>query len=114
MQESSRAGGETRMALNPRSDALCARLPASVADELFFPDQMNPRAVERARALCDACPIKALCATLPEPVEARTGYRFGIWGGTTPGERERGVPVCGECGTPTDGLVCLAHVGVAA
>lgn len=37
------------------------------------------------RIFCDGCPVRSAC--LEEAV--RTGEHFGVWGGTTPGDRGR-------------------------
>ncbi|MCW2529240.1 MAG: transcription factor WhiB [Pseudonocardiales bacterium] len=40
---------------------------------------------ERAKAMCAQCPVRQAC--LDWAVEV--GEAFGVWGGTTPGERQR-------------------------
>jgi WhiB family redox-sensing transcriptional regulator len=52
--------------------------------ELFFPERPGP-ASKDARAICAACPVREDCL---EDALAYDDYDdYGIWGGTTPGER---------------------------
>jgi WhiB family transcriptional regulator, redox-sensing transcriptional regulator len=60
---------------------LCAELPTSEADRLFFPER--GQSSKAARALCSECPVQAEC--LEYALERREA--FGVWGGTT--ERDR-------------------------
>src|SRR5690606_33552653 len=61
---------------------------AACADEnpdLFFP--RRGEAATQARRICAGCPVRVEC-----PEHAREeGMRFGVWGGTTPPERQ-GMP----------------------
>ena len=59
------------------------RQAACQGSELDFFD-MAGRNPKRLKAVCARCPIKAAClaSALAVPEE------FGVWGGTTPGERE--------------------------
>ena len=64
-------------------DALCAQ----VDPELFFPKVVGPSytpAANLAKAICAECPIKLEC--LQHALETEEDY--GIWGGTTPKERQ--------------------------
>jgi len=51
--------------------------------DMFFPDPATPAAVERAKALCRTCAIRAVCAQWA--IDSK--QRYGIWGATTPEER---------------------------
>lgn len=56
--------------------------------DLFFPISMAGRAVEqiqRAKAICARCPVRAQCLEFAHTHDAGNG----IWGGTTPEERQR-------------------------
>lgn len=62
--------------------ALCAE----VDPELWFPERRGGEALYReARRICDICPEKASC--LLWALAKRVPY--GMWGGTTPRQRER-------------------------
>lgn len=70
----------TELVADWRAKAACAPYPTS----LFFPvDEDDERATERAKAICEACPVADDC--LEYALESN--QRAGIWGGTT--ERER-------------------------
>ena len=61
----------------------CAKLP-----DVFFPEDIANKAVresaiEAAKAICDACPIKWQCFEYA----TTTGQEHGIWAGTLPHER---------------------------
>lgn len=67
-----------------RDDALCA----SADPETFFPTDRGAHAnpgARRAKAICATCPVITQCLdwALGSPVALA-----GIWGGTTPEERE--------------------------
>jgi WhiB family transcriptional regulator, redox-sensing transcriptional regulator len=55
---------------------------------LFFPISTTGRAIDqiaRAKAVCAGCPVRGQClefAQTHDPI-------YGIWGGTTPEERQR-------------------------
>lgn len=51
----------------------------------MFPDEKDVAAIAAARNECMLCPVKTVC--LAEAL--RNGERFGIWGGYTPGERQK-------------------------
>ncbi|KAA1009642.1 WhiB family transcriptional regulator [Pseudonocardia sp. EV170527-09] len=65
-----------------REDAACAGLDT----ERFFPVDDRAASVETPRRVCRGCPVRAACLTdvLATEDPAR---RYGITGGTTPGER---------------------------
>lgn len=65
-----------------REDAACAGLDT----ELFFPVDDRTASVETPRRVCRGCPVRAACLAdvLATEDPAR---RYGIAGGTTPGER---------------------------
>ncbi|MGH9069381.1 MAG: WhiB family transcriptional regulator [Acidimicrobiales bacterium] len=45
------------------------------------------RQAQAAKACCATCPVKEPCLLTALVAEEDAGYRFGIWGATTPGER---------------------------
>ena len=61
-------------------DPLCAR--PGMDPEWWFPDRRT--AARRAVRLCRHCPLMESCALAA--IEA--GHRYGIWGGTTPEQRQ--------------------------
>lgn len=62
-------------------EALCAQMPAEVADKYFMADYYQERFQFRTgQLICRACPIQLECLT--EAVE-RPGDHFGIQGGET-------------------------------
>lgn len=65
-----------------RDDAACLGLDT----ELFFPVDNRAQSVETPRRVCRGCPVRAECLAdaLAKEEPAR---RFGVVGGTTPGER---------------------------
>jgi WhiB family transcriptional regulator, redox-sensing transcriptional regulator len=68
---------------NWRTRAACRE----VDPDLFFPvgaddSPVTRFQVERARAVCDSCPVRADCLRF-----ALGSRQDGIWGGTTEGER---------------------------
>lgn len=52
---------------------------------IFFPDPGDVVGVERARQVCDGCPVASECLSYA----VSTNQTEGVWGGTTPGERRR-------------------------
>ncbi len=73
--------------------AVAAELPCRSAPELFFAEK--PEDVERARALCGGCPLRAACLD----GALQRGEPFGVWGGelllrgvVIPYKRPRGRP----------------------
>ncbi|MBN9791166.1 WhiB family transcriptional regulator [Pseudonocardia sp. TMWB2A] len=65
-----------------RDEAACAGLDT----ELFFPVDDRTTSIETPRRVCRGCPVRAACLAdvLATEDPAR---RYGIAGGTTPGER---------------------------
>lgn len=65
-------------------DALCAE----VGTDLFFPEKGEPAAA--ARRLCARCGVRDECLeyALSTEINPTRDYRHGIYGGTTPAERE--------------------------
>ena len=62
--------------------------PCEKFPELFFPEDISDPVKKRlatviAKKLCDTCPIKAECFRYA----VESGQKYGIWGGTSPGER---------------------------
>jgi len=74
----------TRPAANWRSAGACL----NADPDLFFPISMTGRAMEqiaKAKSICAGCAVRARClefAQANDPI-------YGIWGGTTPEERQR-------------------------
>jgi WhiB family redox-sensing transcriptional regulator len=73
--------------------AVAAELPCRIDPELFFAEK--PEDVERARALCGDCPVRAGCLA----GALQRGEPFGVWGGelllrgaVIPYKRPRGRP----------------------
>ncbi len=61
-----------------------ARAACRHADpELFFPEYTAGPKIERAKQICDGCPVRARCLDWA----LSHGASFGIWGGRTEGER---------------------------
>ena len=61
--------------------------------------------VERAKAICAACPVRRDCLAFA----LRIGQADGIWGGLTEEERRKPAPVAGGGAGPTpDGPAPLA------
>jgi WhiB family transcriptional regulator, redox-sensing transcriptional regulator len=67
--------------------ARCAELDAEESDRLFFCGQGQSRLASQARAICASCEVQGECLefALRSPDETE----FGVWGGTTPGERRK-------------------------
>lgn len=84
-----RLSGGSRQADVLRAIGACAAQPA---DDLFFSDDR----VDEAKATCRKCPVRQVCLD-----HALRHENFGVWGGTTPAERDkiRGVRLVG---TPED------------
>ena len=60
--------------------------PCQNAPDMFFEtDEIGYNPYLYARQLCAECPVQAVC--LEYALDAREP--FGVWGGTTPGERRR-------------------------
>ena len=58
---------------------------ADADPDLFVAPAPTRVEIEQAKAICAQCPVREQC--LQHAIEAKE--RFGIWGGLTPGERER-------------------------
>ncbi|MGH8791047.1 MAG: WhiB family transcriptional regulator [Stackebrandtia sp.] len=56
----------------------------SVDPETFFPEPQQNQTADAALALCSGCAVQASC--LAWALDA--GDRNGVWGGTTPRERQ--------------------------
>jgi WhiB family transcriptional regulator, redox-sensing transcriptional regulator len=70
----------------PASQAMDWRTRAAClhADpELFFPEWTTSPEIERAKHICDGCPVRARCLDWA----VSHGASFGIWGGRTEAER---------------------------
>ncbi|WP_348647756.1 WhiB family transcriptional regulator [Ornithinimicrobium sp. F0845] len=70
-----------------------ANLPCRLEPELYFAEL--PEQIERAKALCEGCPLRTLC--LQTALEVREPW--GVWGGELiengkilPQKRRRGRP----------------------
>ncbi|MDH6284341.1 WhiB family transcriptional regulator [Prescottella agglutinans] len=53
--------------------------------ELFFPEAKGQAPVKAAKRICGRCPVQTECL---EHALAKK-EQFGVWGGTTPNERQR-------------------------
>lgn len=62
-----------------------------VAPAVFFDRGFMARALQ----LCRSCPVAEPCLWWAMATEENSGYRFGIWGGTTPAVRARMATVVG-------------------
>jgi hypothetical protein len=63
-------------------------VPCEPYPELFFPEdvtdpELRSAYTKVAKALCHTCPIIEQCFTYA----LTTSQKYGIWGGTTPGDR---------------------------
>lgn len=65
-----------------RNDAACKKVDL----ELFFPKQNHPMLYNRAKKVCEHCPVRAECRadweTMPPAMQ-----RHGVWWGTTDKDR---------------------------
>lgn len=72
-----------------QAEAACARHPELTTDDFFLESRFQKNSPEyraakaRAKAVCDACPVKQACRDFAE----RTHQPEGIWGGETANER---------------------------
>lgn len=93
------------------SEAICAQLGGTAADQLFFSTDPIHQAV--AKSLCAGCPIAALCRDTALAIERgkSEAERFGVFGGTTPAMRYAQDPgrACADCGTSITHLHELAR-----
>lgn len=55
---------------------------------VFYPEVgENPH---KAKAICDSCEVRRQCLELAMRMEGDSStFRYGVWGGTTPDEREK-------------------------
>jgi WhiB family redox-sensing transcriptional regulator len=67
--------------------AACSELEVEESDRLFFCGQGQSRWASRARAICAQCEVQGECLEFAIRYPEETEY--GVWGGTTPGERRR-------------------------
>jgi WhiB family transcriptional regulator, redox-sensing transcriptional regulator len=67
--------------------AACSELEVVESDRLFFCGRGQRRLADQARAICAGCEVQGECLEFairnPEETE------YGIWGGTSPGQRRR-------------------------
>lgn len=79
-------GRATECAEDWRDEAVCADLPDV---DLMFPDPSDKNGVAYARRVCAGCTVRDACLTAAIAVEGGRSpdSRFGIWAGTTPGQR---------------------------
>lgn len=77
------SGLRAGLALPSLPGALCAR-PGQDPD-LWFPANGDRAGAERAKAACSGCPVRSRCLEWA----LAAGERSGIWGGTTPNERNQ-------------------------
>jgi WhiB family redox-sensing transcriptional regulator len=90
--------------------ALCARLPTTTSDSIFFGVEHREApgsliaAANNARQLCARCPVAITCLTHA----LVTGERYGVWGGTSGRQRAK-LRLRLEAGAGVDELVaeCL-------
>ena len=83
--------------------AACAK-----ADPQLFYRPAVPVVRKAAKTLCATCPAAEPCLWAALAAEQAAGYRYGIWGGTTPSRRARIA-----AGLPPIGLT-VAYLAVAA
>jgi hypothetical protein len=104
-----------------RRQAACTQLglDAGEATRMFYPDPGDTAAVDAAKAVCAACPVRQVCFD----DAMANGERYGVWGGLSEEERaeeRRRLRAAGErflrrtcswCGDPftTDGVTTRAH-----
>ena len=58
-----------------RHVTVAPRLPCGTEPELFFAE--HPRDIQRAKALCGRCPVRAACLA----GALKRGEPWGVWGG---------------------------------
>lgn len=61
--------------------------------DLFFPTDpvTTERAYDRGKAFCRLCDVRDKCLAMALKAEETNPYRYGLFGGMTPKERERHV-----------------------
>lgn len=74
------------------SQALCKKKhsdlwfpPFELSDGTPVPRSAHSQYYDVSRLVCDVCPVRQRCEALGAEEE------FGLWGGTTPNDRKRGV-----------------------
>jgi WhiB family redox-sensing transcriptional regulator len=67
--------------------AACSELEVRESDRLFSCGRGQSRLVSRARAICAQCEVQGEC--LEFAIRHPDETEFGVWGGTTPGQRRR-------------------------
>ena len=60
---------------------------AGTDPELFHAQGVGYR-YELAKRICAGCPVTVECLRYAMRLETNHRWRFGVWGGTTPGQRE--------------------------
>jgi WhiB family redox-sensing transcriptional regulator len=67
--------------------AACSEFEVEESDRLFFCGRGQARLADQARAICAGCEVQGECLefALRNPEETE----YGVWGGTTPGQRRR-------------------------
>jgi WhiB family redox-sensing transcriptional regulator len=67
-------------------DALCAQADP----DFWFPSHGQHKLGEKAKRICAACPVRVPCLDYAlAGADTWGGFVSGIWGGTTPREREQ-------------------------
>lgn len=61
-------------------------LPCQKEPEPFFPDSVGAHNYDRAKRLCDDCPLATRLGCLDFALE--NNERTGVWGGKSPKERD--------------------------
>jgi WhiB family redox-sensing transcriptional regulator len=79
----------------PEDTALPGALCRQVHPDTFFPHPDDTATAENAKAICGMCPARAACLAWA----LARGESVGIWGGTTPAERDELLERRGRCGT---------------
>jgi WhiB family redox-sensing transcriptional regulator len=105
--------------------AACSNMPTSMFFEDVAPEDdegnplpLNQDALARARAVCQSCPVRTDCylAAMAEEGGAAESRRYGIRGGTTPGQRysiwRRDSLRCERCNEAYDPLGLVAGEAV--
>jgi hypothetical protein len=60
------------------------------------PTRFFARSASGARSICDRCRVEELCFWFAMANEERAGYRYGVWGRTTPAVREQIAVIVGR------------------
>jgi WhiB family transcriptional regulator, redox-sensing transcriptional regulator len=67
--------------------AACSELEVRESDRLFFCGRGQARLANQARAICASCEVQGECLEFALRIPDET--EFGVWGGTTPGQRRK-------------------------